>query len=385
MTIRNRRKNKDQLPRSAPADTPESRKLDIIALDADGDTWMAKWNRLFSLFGIQHLRSPMFFHVDPSDRDALLAYAYAQGREKELQCLPGCAGKEVSKHRKKKRMHARGRVSQSGPDVDERDRKDYFTPSTSVFRAHCSEVAKCYKLSDDMVRKERVVDITYGELGTLRDTERDSVIEDDEEEEGQDAKVFKIQSDKGSHYARTVVLAIGPGNAPSIPSVLGLPSSPAETPHTGFSHALHLSRFPTPRLEAKIKSGAATSVLIVGGGLTSVQLADLAIKKGVRKVWLLMRGDVKVKYFDIGLDWVGKFRNVKQAEFWSADSDEGMAEAQKLYEEKLISVRTSGNVPRGAQRRQYHPALSQDPECAYGDWKSVTAHLHDPRIREMEC
>jgi len=64
-------------------------------------------------------------------------------------------------------------------------------------------------------------------------------------------------------------------------------------------------------------------MLIVGGGLTSIQLADLAINRGVDKVWLLMRGPVKVKYFDIELDWVGKFRNVKQAAFWSADTDEG--------------------------------------------------------------
>jgi cation diffusion facilitator CzcD-associated flavoprotein CzcO len=66
-----------------------------------------------------------------------------------------------------------------------------------------------------------------------------------------------------------------------------------------------------------------TNMLIVGGGLTSIQLADLAIKRGVSKVWLLMRGNVKVKYFDVDLDWVGKFRNFKQAEFWTADTDEG--------------------------------------------------------------
>jgi hypothetical protein len=36
-----------------------------------------------------------------------------------------------------------------------------------------------------------------------------------------------------------------------------------------------------------------------------------------------MRGGVKVKYFDMDLDWVGKFRNYNQATFWSADTDEG--------------------------------------------------------------
>jgi thioredoxin reductase len=322
MNIRNWRKNTDQTP-AAVKNQNRHRKTDMLVLDADGADWMTKWNRLFKLFCIQHLRSPMFFHIDPADRDALLAYAYEQGRENELECLPGCTGKEISKHRKKKKVNARGRVSQGGPDIDERDRKDYYTPSTRVFRAHCEEVARQYGLGGEMVRKEKVVDIVYDDVCAFKDTEEhDSVISDDGSEV--DGKVFRVESDKGVHYAHVVVLAIGPGNAPSIPRIPGLPFIPAGTPpHPGFSHAMHLQDFPTPRLDAKIKTRASTNVLIVGGGLTSVQLADLAIKKGVNKVWLLMRGDVKVKYFDIELDWVGKFRNVRQAEFWSADSDQG--------------------------------------------------------------
>jgi hypothetical protein len=31
---------------------------------------------------------------------------------------------------------------------------------------------------------------------------------------------------------------------------------------------------------------------------------------------------MKVKYFDIGLEWVGKFRNFEQAAFWTSDSHE---------------------------------------------------------------
>ena len=57
--------------------------------------------------------------------------------------------------------------------------------------------------------------------------------------------------------------------------------------------------------------------------MTSIRLADLAVKRDVSKVWLLMRGGLKVKYFDVHLDWVGKFCNVNQAAFWSADTDEG--------------------------------------------------------------
>ncbi|KNG81682.1 FAD binding domain protein, partial [Aspergillus nomiae NRRL 13137] len=46
----------------------------ILVLDSTGDKWMERWNRAFKTLEIQQLRSPMFFHVDPSDRDGMLAY-----------------------------------------------------------------------------------------------------------------------------------------------------------------------------------------------------------------------------------------------------------------------------------------------------------------------
>ena len=70
----------------------------------------------------------MFFHVDPADHDALLGYAYEKARESYLRPLPGCVDKEASKHRKKKKRSSAGHMSQGSPDIDERERKDYFTP-----------------------------------------------------------------------------------------------------------------------------------------------------------------------------------------------------------------------------------------------------------------
>lgn len=327
MNIKNYKTNKDSLSkhslcqgRSEREQTGKESKLDMLVLDADGADWMTKWNRLFTKFGIQYLRSPMFFHVDPSDRDALLGYTFEENRETELQALPGCVGKEVSKHRKKKKrnVNGNGRVSQSGADIDERDRKDYFTPSSSLFAAHCGEVTTRYGLGERLIQQERVLDIDYDDLGSYQDSENESVISDDSLDD--EKKVFRVTSDKGIHLAHVVVLAVGPGNAPSIPTIPGLPSCAS---HVGYCHAMQLGKFPPPHMIEKIEKRAATNMLIVGGGLTSVQLADLAIKRGVSKVWLLMRGCLKVKYFDVDLDWVGKFRNVNQATFWSADTDEG--------------------------------------------------------------
>jgi thioredoxin reductase len=327
MNIKNYRNNKDSLP--TPPSSPDNSDcgcenhvtedaLDMLVLDADGEEWMAKWNRLFKTFGIDYLRSPMFFQIDPADRDALLAYAYEQEREKELQALPGCAGKEVSKHKKKKRVNSKGRFLGRTPDVDERDRKDYFVPSTSLFASHCCEVIQRYRLGNDMLRQERAVNVEYDTIESFQGAEVDSVISDYSLDE--ERRVFRVTTEKGVRFARVVILAIGPGNGPCIPSVAGLPTP---TPHEGYTHAMQIKQFPPPHVKEKIDSRRQTRMIVVGGGLTSIQLADLALKRGVSKVWLLVRGDLKVKYFDVDLDWVGKFRNYKQAEFWTADTDQG--------------------------------------------------------------
>lgn len=79
----------------------------MLVLDSSGNQWMSKWNRLFSSLEISHLRSPMFFHPDPHDRDGLLAYAHAAGKECECIEIAGCVGKEISKHQMKKRRNNR--------------------------------------------------------------------------------------------------------------------------------------------------------------------------------------------------------------------------------------------------------------------------------------
>lgn len=327
MNIKNYKTNKNSLP--TPPSTPDTsdcgcdnhasgEALDMLILDADSAEWMAKWNRLFKTFGIDYLRSPMFFQIDPADRDALLAYAYEQEREKELQALPGCAGKEVSKHKKKKRINSKGRFLGGTPDIDERDRKDYFVPSTKLFASQCQEITRRYGLGRDLLRQEKVTNIEYNAIDSFKDAEHDSVISTDSADEG--SKIFRVTTDQGVRLAYIVILAVGPGNAPCIPPVPGLP---AASPHQGYTHAMQIKQFPPPHMKARIDARHSTTMLIVGGGLTSIQLADLAIKQGVSKVWLLMRGNLKVKHFDVDLDWVGKFRNFKQAEFWTADTDEG--------------------------------------------------------------
>lgn len=338
VNIKNYKTNKNSLitPPSTPSssecgcdchDPSEDPSMSMIIIDAEGASWMARWNRLFKTFGIEFLRSPMFFHVDPSDRDALLGYMHETGREEESFSLPGCVGKEVSKHRRKKKMNGKGRFLNRTPIVDERDRKDYFNPSTSLFRSHCEEVMRRYGLDDSILKHDTVLDIAYGEEEDFQEAEGEFEANADFQT---GRKVFRVKTNTGNHYAHVVILAVGPGNIPSIPDIQGLHSS-CSLSHQGFAHAMHMQQIPPPQVMAKIRKGQQTSMLIVGGGLTSVQIADLALKKGVDKVHLLMRGPVKVKYFDMDLDWVAKFRNYKHAEFWSADDDEGKYSYYEAY------------------------------------------------------
>ena len=157
----------------------------ILVIDRIGG-WMANWNRLFKAYEIPHLRSPMFFHPSPFDIHSLVAYAERKGRTScssgdsstragrgrkqkgtdstkfglnrcsDLVEIPGCVGKEVSKHKKKQERKGKGAWSPSshtqpfGPAVNERDRQDYFTPSTSLFHDFIQEdLVKRYGLDNN--------------------------------------------------------------------------------------------------------------------------------------------------------------------------------------------------------------------------------------------
>lgn len=308
----------------------------LLVLDAEGSNWLSRWHALFAAFRISHLRSPMFFHPDPGDRDALLAFAHEKERTAELEEIAGCVGKEVSKHKQKKRRRElcgkcsgeKSGMAMAPATVDERDRKDYFTPSRGMFGDFVGEVVGKYALGEEgMVKKEKVEGIEFGTVPGLSG-------------EGGSERLFSVKADGGLHYAKAVVLAVGAGNAPCIPEPFG----GVGMGHEAACHALSLRGdcgLPES-LKAKVMAGRRTNVLVIGGGLTSAQIGDLVLKQGVSKVWHLTRGTLKgtfpspgvivgaeadsddpVKPFDIDLNWMSKFRNQEKAAFWMADDDYG--------------------------------------------------------------
>ncbi|OOF99760.1 hypothetical protein ASPCADRAFT_138572 [Aspergillus carbonarius ITEM 5010] len=303
--------------------------ISTLVLDSSGDQWMERWNRAFRTLEIEQLRSPMFFHVDPRDRDGMLAYTQESSREKDLWEISGCVGKEMSKHKKKKqrsRAQAVGEV-----EIDERDRKDYFSPSTGLFADYCGSIVSRYGLdSPGMIRKCEVNDICY----------------DYHPEWSPSDKIFTVTTADGTQfYSRVVVLAIGPGRTKILP--FNLSGDEAQ----GACHSTEIRTFPSPNVKAKIKQRQETNLVVVGGGLSSAQVVDMAIRRGVTKVWFLLRSDFKVKHFDLALNWMGKFKNFEKAAFWSADTDE-----ERL--EMIKAARNGGSItPR------YQKILKQHVAC----------------------
>lgn len=306
----------------------------MLVVDSSSEQWMAKWNALFKKFEISHLRSPMFFHTDPSDRDALLAFAHENGRMGELEEIAGCVGKEISKHKRKKKTARKSPGPNAVVEVDERDRKDYFTPSSGCFRAFCEECVQRYGLQEHIVRQETVADIDFDIFPHV----------------DQNSKMFRISTDSSQHFARALVLAVG-GGKPVIPAPFSVRLSKAA------SHAMWLEEdcVISQGLQRKICARQNTSALVIGGGLTSAQIADCLIRKGVSQVHLVMRGPWKVKPFDVDLSWMSKFRNQQRAAFWTADSfEERLQQAKEARNGGSITPRFSKKLKAHVQAGRAH-------------------------------
>lgn len=219
-----------------------------------------------------------------------------------------------------------------GVEIDERDRKDYFSPSTDLFAEYCTSIIDRYGLNEpSQILKQEVTDITHGYLPDNLDIAVPNY------------KVFTLTTSTGhKFYSRAVVLAMGVGGAGIQKIFPWRPSSEAEG-GDACCHSMEIKIFPSQNVQSKIQQKRETNVVVVGGGLSSAQIVDMAVRKGVTKVWFLMRSEFKgwctacsntaylrlaltgkiVKHFDLSLPWMGKYKNWEKAAFWSADTDEG--------------------------------------------------------------
>ncbi|KAK9458454.1 uncharacterized protein V1516DRAFT_682726 [Lipomyces oligophaga] len=271
--------------------TFEHPKLEIHCIDATSGSWMGQWDRQFEACQIPFLRSPMFFHPDPQDINGMIAFAYKNGRQKQLMKITGVAGKELSKHQMKKRRNKHRPI-----EVDHRDDKDYFRPSTKLFHDYCQDIVQRYDL-EDKISHQKCSKIDYDETD----------------------KVFTVETCCGDVIqARYVVLACGPIG--EINQDINSPNFPTGCCHTSdLFKALNQSVVSFPPSQVQHNS----QYVVVGGGLTGAQLCHrLLSQKGVTKVHWILRSRVKVKHFDFDLEWVSKYKNYMKSTFWMLDTDE---------------------------------------------------------------
>ncbi|GAC71830.1 hypothetical protein PANT_5d00091 [Moesziomyces antarcticus T-34] len=369
----------------------------ILVIDRCGEGFMGLWKRNFNALGISHLRSPMFFHPDASDFDALLAYANQTERANEgtpdqlidqiesrvaagrvvgqeakrrskrstsvpsdrahgslphLIEIPSVVGREKSKHKRKQQQQLLGKSGPASVHVNERDRRDYFTPSSALFGCFIRRLEEKYGLKTAAVwpgvqqffnasasgnqeaQQEQPVTTLHGSVKDL--VWLDGVQRCVDDGLGNHRAGFLLELEDNDPVkngsvvvsAKAVVSAIGAGGKPSIPPFLtqannagdsgsGTGKSTASAPRgKGWMHSgcLAWEPFPIPR------QGHRSTMVVVGGGLTSAQLVVRALESGYDRVILLVRGHLKSKPFDVDLGWVGRYSNYLRMQFWQSDS-----------------------------------------------------------------
>ena len=192
----------------------------------------------------------------------------------------------MSKHRRKKKV-ARGQVVGSASanailEIDERDRKDYFTPSAELFHGYCDSMVRKYSLQN-LVEQSQVVSIDFG------------FFDEFDPYHGGDLgnELFKVITSCGSvKLAKIVILAVGAGGGPIMPRQLSV----AETEGACHSTQLLKQPFLARHVRQKILAQKPTTVIVVGGGLTAAQLANKCIEDGVKRVFMIMRSTLKCKW-----------------------------------------------------------------------------------------
>jgi len=188
---------------------------------------------------------------------------------------------------------------------------------------------------------------------------------------------------------------LGPSHAPKFPDIALDPPPKLHLPGRELPqacHSAHIHTVPDDIVQRRIKRKLQTNVLVVGGGLTSAQISDLAIRKSVTKVYHIMRGPCRVRPFDLDLSWMSKYRNPRLAQFWSADTDlerldlikdaRGGGSLTPIFYKKLMQHGAAGRLHHHTFTRLTSATFIHPPEPGVdsgGHWRVET----DPPIADL--
>eukprot|EP00438_Fugacium_kawagutii_P006816 Skav227014 [mRNA] locus=scaffold456:55310:56680:+ [translate_table: standard] len=243
----------------------------------DPEPWLNSWHRKFKALDIKWLRSPAGAHPDIFDMHSLLAFAHQRDRVHDLLDS--------------------GAVNPELQGLAEVGRGLWNLPSNDLFESFCSHLIRC--LPHTFLR---------GKAASI---------------EGEDGDFTVTLADGRELTAKAVVLALGVPGPPIVPAVL------SSVPSTLMFHS--------DELIWRGKELTQKRILVLGGGLTAVQVAQLALKKGC-KVVLASRRPITTRHFDIGEAWFDwRKAHLHHFEFF-----------QKPMEERLKHIKATrggGSVP----------------------------------------
>mmetsp|Transcript_17435 Transcript_17435/g.28317 ORF Transcript_17435/g.28317 Transcript_17435/m.28317 type:complete len:602 (+) Transcript_17435:84-1889(+) len=308
-------RGKKKCEKSAPPPlTLEEVQKSVLVVDAHGG-WMRGWKENFKSLRIETLRSLMNAHTDPFDHRSLEFFAEAKGRGEELVTLPSLSQR------------------------DKLFKGPYQVPSTAIFNRFHEVLSRAYGIEDA---------VCTGTVQSINPIQED-------EESVTDEPIFEVKIAFGKNsphgsptdvrtvrtiYSRRVVFAMGPMFRPleapweaSLRQELGADHSALRR----ILHAHQILPFVNKALEVNTND-LMKRVLVVGGGITSAQLALLAKKSSwCKEVTLIQRSKMVPRHFDIDNMWMGPKRGKLQEDFWSLDMQE---RAQRLKE-----ARGGGTIP----------------------------------------
>jgi hypothetical protein len=173
-----------------------------------------------------------------------------------------------------------------------RDREQFYAPSRQLFDDFCQTLVDRYEL-DDIIIKGQVEKLDTVENGF---------------------EIFLTDA-LDPIRAKRVVCALGNSNRQNLPDWYG----PIHAQDSSIQCAVDFIDRPIT-IPSSVQSAIKTSrLLIVGGGLTSAQLVQQGLNLGFRSITLVCRSKLKVKQFDLDLEWVGRSAFIQFAKFWNED------------------------------------------------------------------
>ena len=304
----------EELPEMPPPLSLRTVLDSVQVIDAHGD-WLVSWKQNFEAIGISQLRSLMNAHADPYDHRSLEYYAEAHKRREELVTL-----KELTQR-------------------DNLFRGPYQVPTTRLFHDFNEALIQSYGIKN-VVQKGKVISIT-----PMKDP-------------GSDENIFEVQICNGDAAAETTtvqtrrcVCALGPSFSEFEFSWEKLLRQEPEVDYPQISKRILRSGEIVQWLQSDKENNqtcesGGNRLLIVGGGITSAQLALGALKTPFFKsVLFIQRSQALPRHFDVKNEWMGPKRGKILDEFLSSD----MKERPKLLKE----ARKGGSIPPELLRELY--------------------------------